>query len=155
MGIQPVLVVVVHCISRGHVPRLYAAGLQISGGIRIYLVNFIYYLSFNRQCLFLLQWILSGRQVVRQSRVMVWICSPPFVVTPLSIWCLRRRTQWQRLLLIQECGPVISYCPSPFITDPVRFPDEKEVRKAQMSGNHQAVFQPGSKSASCACWDVL
>lgn len=50
-------------------------GYRLSGGICIYLENFIYHLSLIRQYLFLLQLILPERPFIRQSPVHIWIAS--------------------------------------------------------------------------------
>ena len=77
MSTQCVLVVVTHCIDRGHnVSSVLYLGYRILGGICMHLMNFISYFSFNRQYLFLLQLILPERQFIRQSHVHSTNCVP-------------------------------------------------------------------------------
>lgn len=126
---------------------------RIWGGICIYLMNFMFYLSFKRQHLFLLQLILPGNESFSQYELLSF-SSPPFLVTSLSIWFLKRRTQWQRLLLGQKCGLVISSPPFLYITQPVWLAEEKSARPRCWE-TRKPYFNYKEKPASCICCDVL
>lgn len=130
---------------------------RILGGICIYLMNFIYYLSFNRQHLFLLQLILPGKLFINQSfsqYELLSLSSSPFLVTSLSIWFFKRRTQWRRLLLVQKRGLDISSHPFLYITQPVWFAKEKSARPRCWE-TMTPYFNYKEKSASCICYNVL
>lgn len=97
MDTQWVVVVVAHWIYRGLCLICTLLGYRIWGGSHIYLMNIFYYLSFNRQDVFLAA-VNSARETIHKKKSysqyeLLSLSSPTVLVTPLSVCCLKRRTQ--------------------------------------------------------------
>lgn len=155
MDTQWVLAVVAHCIYRGLCLICTLLGYRILGGSHIYLMNFFYYLSFNRQDIFLAAVNFARETILKENSYsqyeLLSLSSPPVLVTPLSVWCLKRRPSSRDFFscgnVVWSCGQLSSFL---YITDLVWFPDEKCTRP-RCQETMKPYFSYEEKSASCIC----